>query len=306
MARETWAFYCRHIEQKKEQAMKTKNILSLLCALLIAACFTSCTHHAQTAAKTDAKLQERERELWDAAHKANEHGDQRLRTAVTVAGFMVATPAASNLVMQLQKELVKALTAYELSDDFILQGAAVSGAPTHPQDDTVNGLLSDNEQLRKQAVAANNARKTEVETEVSRRKKAEAKLLEMGAQLEAEKNRNIVSRVWHWAIGTLGIGGLIALCFFFPFLIPLVGKLIGFVVTKIPSLASAFGVVAVKSYDALVHGVELAKERYKTSKDETPVEAVFDGPMREAMAGQSDKTLVRQRKAALLAKKVIH
>jgi len=44
------------------------------------------------------------------------------------------------------------------------------------------------------------------------------------------------------AVRTLGLGGIIALCVFFPFLIPIFGQLAAWLVLKIPALASVLGV----------------------------------------------------------------
>lgn len=83
----------------------------------------------------------------------------------------------------------------------------------------------------------------------------EAALIEMGRKYEAERNKSIVRRIWAWSISTLGIGGLIALCIFFPAVIPLFGNLLGFVVNRIPKLAGALGVVSKKAFDSAVKGV---------------------------------------------------
>lgn len=91
------------------------------------------------------------------------------------------------------------------------------------------------------------------------------RLLHLGALYEQQQNRNIVKRVWRWAIGTFGIGGLIALMFFFPFLIPIFGKLVAWLVGMFPKIAGFVGVVGKKSFDSVVVGVQ--KVRDKVDKD---------------------------------------
>lgn len=94
---------------------------------------------------------------------------------------------------------------------------------------------------------------------------ANESLMEKGRLYEREKNRNIIKRVWRWAIGTFGIGGLIALMFFFPFLIPIFGKLVAWLVGMFPKIAGFVGVVGKKSFDSVVVGVQ--KVRDKVDKD---------------------------------------
>lgn len=101
------------------------------------------------------------------------------------------------------------------------------------------------------------SRQAELEAELRAK---EGRLIEMGAKYEAEKNKNIVARVWHWSLGTLGIGGIIALMFFFPFLIPIFGRLVATLVSWFPKIAGFAGVVGTKAFDAVVKGVEHAKE----------------------------------------------
>jgi hypothetical protein len=76
-----------------------------------------------------------------------------------------------------------------------------------------------------------------------------------GVQGGAERNTHIVKRFWRWLIGSLGIGGVIALCVFCPAVIPLLVSLMSWVVGKVPSLAAYFGVVSKKAFDVVVPGV---------------------------------------------------
>jgi hypothetical protein len=56
------------------------------------------------------------------------------------------------------------------------------------------------------------------------------------------------------------IGGGDALFVFCPLALPLVGRGLGWLVGKLPGLASAAGVVSVKAFDAVVRGIENAKK----------------------------------------------
>lgn len=84
-------------------------------------------------------------------------------------------------------------------------------------------------------------------------------LVEMGRKYEQERNRGILRRVTGW----LGLGGtvaaVVALFVFFPPSIAIAGHLLGWVVNRLPGMASTLGVVSVKAFDGVVAGVERAK-----------------------------------------------
>lgn len=89
----------------------------------------------------------------------------------------------------------------------------------------------------------------------------EGKLIDMGAKYEQERNRSIVKRVWHWGLGTFGLAGAIAFFVFCPAVaLPLFGRLLGFVVSAIPSVAGFIGVVSNKVLDTTVQGISNFKE----------------------------------------------
>ena len=101
----------------------------------------------------------------------------------------------------------------------------------------------------------------------------EAELVDLGKRYEEERNKSVVKRIWAWSIGTLGLAGTIALLCFCPALIPVLGHLIGFVVSAFPRLCSAFGVVSKKAFTAVVNGVEQAKDAIpEKAKDELEVQ----------------------------------
>jgi hypothetical protein len=118
-------------------------------------------------------------------------------------------------------------------------------------------------------------------------------LAELGAKYEKEHNQSIVKRTWHWLIATFGIGGVIALCVFFPAIIPIIGRVLGWIVGKIPALAGAIGVVATRAYDRVVGSVELAK------RQNTVVGHVFENIASRKM-DQSEKDLVVARKPVVV------
>lgn len=120
-------------------------------------------------------------------------------------------------------------------------------------------------------------------------------LAELGAKYEKEHNQNIVSRVWHWSIATFGVGGLIALCIFFPAIIPIFARILGWIVSKIPKLAGAIGVVATSAYDKVVGAVEIAKRQ-------NPVVDHVVGEVASKKMDDSEKDLVNARKPVAMQK----
>ena len=84
-------------------------------------------------------------------------------------------------------------------------------------------------------------------------------LLQKGLETVREQNR--VRVAWTKRLLALGLpfAGLVALCVFFPAAIPLVGRVLAWLVAKIPALSSAAGVVSVQAFDAVVRGLERAK-----------------------------------------------
>jgi hypothetical protein len=62
------------------------------------------------------------------------------------------------------------------------------------------------------------------------------------------------------------IGGAVALFAFCPIALPICGRFLAWLVTKIPSLSSGLGVVSVNAFDAILRGIEKAKEEKRLSK----------------------------------------
>ena len=84
-------------------------------------------------------------------------------------------------------------------------------------------------------------------------------LLDRG--LEALREQNRIRTLWLKRLGWIGLplAALIALAVFCPALLPVVGRLLAWLVAKVPALSGAFGVVSVKAFDAVVRGIERAK-----------------------------------------------
>jgi hypothetical protein len=96
---------------------------------------------------------------------------------------------------------------------------------------------------------------------IAQRAATEAKLIDRGEKAEAARNARITRWTKFGVFGTTLIGGMIALFVFCPIALPICGRLLAWLVGKIPSLASGLGVVSVKAFDAVLRGVEKAKEQ---------------------------------------------
>lgn len=244
-------------------------VLSLLLILLLA----GCTRNAARRSIVIAREQERTRELIQGAKLANQIGRERLLST------------GSNAVGS-------ALVAYDLSSVFLGRGQSVAGLPVVDQSALVASLLSSNRTLRISAESLQRQHVAQEQDWAIERANLESRLVEMGQKYEAERNRSIVRRFWRWLISSVGIGGIIALCVFFPALIPIFGRLLGWVVSKIPALAGAVGVVSTKAYDAIVRGVENTKKEWGRSDAEAVLHKNLSAEM-----DASHKRLIRARKA---------
>lgn len=163
--------------------------------------------------------------------------------------------------------------AVRLAQDFSDKAMLTLGPPSYTDateiDKIIVGLLSsidkDRADAKKRqdkfdrAITAIEADKQELKSKLDTALKAQQQIndvnAEKAAKYDEEHRQNIIKRVWHWAIATLGIGGIIALCVFCPALIPVFGRIVAWIVGKIPSLAGAIGVASTKVVDGLVKGV---------------------------------------------------
>jgi len=127
-------------------------------------------------------------------------------------------------------------------------------------------------------------------------------LVNKGILYEEEHKKKTWEKVWSWAKGTLGIGGIIALVLLCPAIIPIFGQMLGAVVKAIPSLASAFGVAATSTVDALVKGVQQTRKQIKNGGDgpytKDEVLSIIDGNLAFHQK-EADEKLVTARKTAL-------
>lgn len=132
----------------------------------------------------------------------------------------------------------------------------------------------------------------------------QGKLVDMGAKYEEERNKNIVKRVWHWGLGTFGLAGTIAFIVFCPAVaLPLLGRLLGFVVSVIPSITGFMGVVSNKVLDSTVQGISNFKQAVE-KKGMTEVKELLKVELRQAQ-DRDHVNVIDARRSALAPSKAI-
>lgn len=182
-----------------------------------------------------------------------------------------------------------------LALDLAKQDQLLEGLPVTRLD--INGLLANQkmawDDLKGRYQSQNTLLHEKIALEAKLRE-SEAKLIEFGKVYEAERNTGIVKRSWRWLLGTVGVGGVIALVIFCPALLPVLGNLLGFVVGKLPWLAGLFGVVSKKAFDGVVIGVE----RFRDSMKDSTAKQILDTELTKA-TDESHRQAITARKMAL-------
>lgn len=164
----------------------------------------------------------------------------------------------------------------------------------------VAGLLSTNANQRLEAQGRLQEKDTEISALQSERRavadrvsELESKLIDLGSIYEKEKNKSWWSRIY----AALGVGGLIALALVFPVIIPIGGHLIGWLVSAVPALASACGVVGKRAFDSVLTAVQKSKEQMAAS-EHTEALAVLKNELSKA-TDASHRRLISTRKGDL-------
>ncbi len=246
------------------------SLAAIFLSLFLLIQFAGCTHQAGRIKREETAVSRNE--------KALETRVQENVTGALDALHMAPTNPPTNLASALLQDTqqIVGLPVQRIPVGDILAGLK-------PAVDDLQRRFDQTEALLKERSALN-----------ERLQATEARLVEMGKLYEAEKNKNIVKRVWHSLVATLGIGGVIALCVFFPAIIPVLINCVGWLVGKVPQLASLFGVVSKKAFDAVVTGVEKVRDGLKTRPDE---KAKADAILKEETDGH--ELLIKSRKVAL-------
>jgi hypothetical protein len=144
---------------------------------------------------------------------------------------------------------------------------------------------------------------------LEKRDRLAARLIQDGATWQNEQRARAIRWTKWIGGGSIAIGAIVALCVFFPVCIPILGRALAWIVGKIPSLASALGVVSVKAFDAVVRGIEGSRRSEPATErlhnDRAPADfasVTATKTLETHLAREMDaahKALVRERKAAL-------
>lgn len=146
---------------------------------------------------------------------------------------------------------------------------ALLGPPAIDQSSRMESMLSTNASERAQSQAREQARESLQSADLRAQRSQEATLIEKGKIYETEHNQSIVRRVWGWIIGSVGILGVVALCFLCPPAISVFGTALGWLISKIPQISSFIGLVGKRSYERAVTAIQEIKEKSKAAgKDE--------------------------------------
>lgn len=133
----------------------------------------------------------------------------------------------------------------------------------------------------------------------TRERNATEQLVQLGIEAEEVSNRRKLRWFKFGGFATTLIGGLIAMIVFCPIVLPLLGRLLAWCVSRFPSLASKLGVVATEAFDSVVRGVENFKSSSLSNDGQTTISA---GNLHASLSREMDaahKELVRTRKADL-------
>lgn len=225
--------------RKYEKATRSE-LVKVVAAILAVGIATGCTHTAAKRNKLNEALAEESRALTSAVVDTLQSQPATNRDPYTVTALAFAK----------QDQRVEGLPLKPFDVPALLAGMGLTnnlpplvGAPAI--------------EAAREEVAARFEKQDEL---IAQRAATEAKLIDRGIAAEAARNQRITRWTKFGVFGTTLIGGVVALFVFCPLALPICGRLLAWLVTKIPSLASGLGVVSVKAFDAVLRGVEKAKD----------------------------------------------
>jgi hypothetical protein len=237
--------------EKKRRSQRANLPLELAFSLAVEAVGTGCTHIAKNRSKTIDRLTEESKALTTAVVESLESQPFEKRD--------VFTETALGFAKQDQRVEGLPLKPFDVPALFAGLGVNNTAFPLVPKTTP---------QAAREEVAERFATEDKL---IAHRAKLESRLIDMGAQAEEARNKRISwwTRFSTWTIAL--VGGGIALVIFCPLAVPIIGRLLAWLVGKLPGLASSVGVVSVKAFDAVVRGIENAKASTAATADKTSV-----------------------------------
>lgn len=248
--------------------MKSGNILWVVLVFLLAGC--------SYIAKKKESIEYQQNELVRENNQAADIANQRGRSELISSNF----PGA--------------LVAYDLSDVMLRRNQSIMGLPVRDQAQRV-GLIIDEDP---DAIEAELERVDwEVKLKIAQNKR-QAQLELIGQRAEEVRNKGVVQKFWRWFTGLsflAMLGILAALCFAFPVILPIAGRIIGWIVGKIPAAAGYIGAVSTSALDRVYKGIE--KTKLEKGEDDETVKALRANL--SSTMDQDQKDLITARRKAV-------
>lgn len=236
---------------KTQKSPDATGITPLIAVGLAALFFSGCTFHEKRRVATSEELQQNQAQMTEES--------RALTTGAKDALDHAPTNAPVNLAKTLlaKDQQIEGLPKKRIPVEDILNGHAEAIAEMRERFKLQEALIEKNSQLE------------------AKLRQREEELLAMGKKYEEERNKSVVKRFWLWATGTFGLLGGIAFIVFCPAIaLPLLSRLIGWVVSAVPAAAKVFGVVTKGAWDATVRGLDKAKEKMSVRDKEVLLETL--------------------------------
>ena len=205
------------------------------------------------------------------------------------AAAQIYVAATGDAIGEIDEDSAAVQAATDLNRD----AQSVVGLPPPGRRLNAKGIIAGDKAARRQL--ADDERESNESIESARAE--ESVLLRLGSQKESENHKSLLRRVWGWTVGTLGIGGTIALCVLFPPAIPIVmsvvGAVFGWLVKAVPSLVGMLGVVGKSTFDNVVKGVGDARLHFQDAAAKNPAKTYTAAEVQEiinrSLAVSTDK-----------------
>lgn len=243
---------------------------------------SGCTHVAKTRNKTSAQLEEHSRALTSGIVEVLHLQPTERRDEFT------------NVALELARE------------DQRFEGLPVEPIAVGALVGIVDTNLSSAEAIVQRADARQEVahRIAEARALLAKNRSAEDRLHAFGEQFERTRNEQRLRWFKRGTVVTFVLGGFIALAFFVPASVPILGRILAFGVGRFPALAGTAGVVSVKAFDAVVKAIERTRHTpTPPSQFGNQITAEPELPdLQFHLSIEMDaahKALVRKRKAAL-------
>jgi hypothetical protein len=265
-----------------------------------------CASHVESIDEAQAKIGAVEKKL-------DQTQDQKVQAA---SEFVTATGVALEYVSEQSPAVTQAKDLNNLAESALTSaGYAVSTQREQELADTVRKLVDANAKLVKEGqrekakmvsdLAKLEAKTVKLETELDKTRAKFAQTAKESATIADEFNQSWFGGkarrllTWGGIVSVLGVGGIIALCFFvppaIPFVIGIFGRIAGWIVGLFPKLISMFGVVGKSVLEGVWEGAESFKAKIASGEKKTytqeEVLALFRGSMNEGQDYQDKQVL---------------